>query len=181
MFNGKVSFSSKENEFLLKANSIDFFLFLRNLKIEVPQDKKIICPFYFHKSGLERTPSLYLYPDTNSFYCFGCQTGGGPADFLSALKNISKGEAIEEILSIHQEGYLPDYDSLSVSTELQNLILNFNSSIRINLSSVRDNFSKKEKIEEVIKIYDTITQKYNLNFDGYLKLIEKLNIKLQLL
>lgn len=40
----------------------------------------ISCPF--HK---EDTPSLKLYPDSNTFYCFGCGTGG---DVISLVQKI---------------------------------------------------------------------------------------------
>ena len=41
----------------------------------------ISCPFHS-----EKTPSLRIYDDTNSFYCFGsCKTGGDSIEFVSEL------------------------------------------------------------------------------------------------
>jgi len=34
-----------------------------------------LCPFH-----QERTPSFYIYADTNRFYCFGCQESGDVLD-----------------------------------------------------------------------------------------------------
>ena len=48
-----------------------------------------LCPF--HK---ERTPSFYLYPETNSFYCYGCCKGGDNLTLTMALYGISFKEAV---------------------------------------------------------------------------------------
>ena len=49
-----------------------------------------LCPFHS-----EKTPSFYVYPDTQSFYCFGCQAAGDAINFVKKINNISSGEAIK--------------------------------------------------------------------------------------
>jgi hypothetical protein len=39
-----------------------------------------LCPLHH-----ESSPSLRIYPDTNSFYCWGCDVGGSPRTFLKRL------------------------------------------------------------------------------------------------
>jgi hypothetical protein len=48
-----------------------------------------LCPFHSEKS-----PSFYIYPNTNSFYCFGCQKGGDSIDFIQLSLNCNFREAI---------------------------------------------------------------------------------------
>ena len=36
-----------------------------------------LCPFHS-----EKTPSFYVYPATQSFYCFGCQAAGDAISFV---------------------------------------------------------------------------------------------------
>ena len=49
-----------------------------------------LCPFHS-----EKTPSFYVYPDTESFYCFGCQAAGDAIGFVKKINNISTEEAIK--------------------------------------------------------------------------------------
>ena len=56
---------------------------------------RISCPFHD-----EQTPSCIIYPDTNSFHCFGCHTGGGIIEFISLQENITKAQVKERLSSI---------------------------------------------------------------------------------
>lgn len=49
-----------------------------------------LCPFHS-----EKTPSFYVYPDTQSFYCFGCGAGGSAVSFMQKIDNISYTEAVK--------------------------------------------------------------------------------------
>lgn len=48
-----------------------------------------LCPFHN-----EKTPSFYLYSETNTFYCFGCQEHGDVITLTMALYGISFKEAV---------------------------------------------------------------------------------------
>lgn len=45
----------------------------------------------------EKTPSLKLYPETNSYYCFATNTGGDVIKFVADFKKITNAEAIKLI------------------------------------------------------------------------------------
>ena len=47
-----------------------------------------------HKNR-DRTPSLKFYPETNSFYCFGCGIGGDVIELIKHFYQISTGEALK--------------------------------------------------------------------------------------
>lgn len=49
-----------------------------------------LCPFHE-----ERHPSFYIYPETNSYYCFGCHQGGNAINFVRLLYGYSFKEAVE--------------------------------------------------------------------------------------
>ena len=49
-----------------------------------------LCPFHS-----EKTPSFYVYPDTQSFYCFGCGAGGDAITFTKKINSIDYPEAVK--------------------------------------------------------------------------------------
>ncbi len=49
-----------------------------------------LCPFHS-----EKTPSFYVYPETQSFYCFGCGAGGDVIGFIKKIDSIDYVEAVK--------------------------------------------------------------------------------------
>lgn len=69
-----------------------------------------LCPFHN-----EKTPSFTVYPATQSFYCFGCGSGGDAITFLKKIENLDYLDAVKTLaqragLQMPQEGF---DDSLS--------------------------------------------------------------------
>lgn len=48
----------------------------------------------FHEEG---TPSLFLYPETSSYHCFGCQAHGDAINLLMKLENIDFKDAVRKL------------------------------------------------------------------------------------
>lgn len=53
-----------------------------------------LCPFHS-----EKTPSFVVYPETQSFYCFGCGTGGDVITFIKKINNVDYVEAVKTLAS----------------------------------------------------------------------------------
>lgn len=53
-----------------------------------------LCPF--HK---EKTPSFYIYTRNNSFYCYGCQTGGDAINLIRKLHNLNFVQAVKCLIN----------------------------------------------------------------------------------
>ena len=51
-----------------------------------------LCPFHN-----ERTPSFAVYPDTNSFFCFGCGAGGDAISFVMRMERLDYIEAVKAL------------------------------------------------------------------------------------
>ena len=70
-----------------------------------------LCPFHN-----EKTPSFTVYPDSQSFYCFGCGAGGEAIGFIRRAENLDFTEAVRYLcdksgMVMPTDGY---DDSLSV-------------------------------------------------------------------
>ena len=48
-----------------------------------------LCPFHG-----EKTPSFTVYPETASFYCFGCGAGGDAITFIKKIENLDYLDAV---------------------------------------------------------------------------------------
>ncbi len=64
-----------------------------------------LCPFHN-----EKTPSFTVYPDTRSFYCFGCGAGGDVISFVRRVDNLDYIEAVKQVaqmagMSMPEDGY----------------------------------------------------------------------------
>lgn len=64
-----------------------------------------LCPFHN-----EKTPSFTVYPDTRSFYCFGCGAGGDVISFVRRIENLDYIEAVKAVaqlagMSMPEDGY----------------------------------------------------------------------------
>ena len=58
-----------------------------------------LCPFHS-----EKTPSFTVYPDSQSFYCFGCQKGGSVFTFIQEIERL---DFVESVKLLAQRAGLP--------------------------------------------------------------------------
>lgn len=75
------------------------------------QNYFINCPFH---NG-DDTPSLCIYPQTNKWYCFGCNAGSSVYDWIMRRDNVSFGEAVEAVSRMVGEDIEQYEESESVS------------------------------------------------------------------
>lgn len=74
---------------LREANEItSAFGMYVNLK---KRGRTYVCACPFHS---EKTPSCTVFPDTQSFYCFGCGAGGDVITFIMRMENLPYPEAV---------------------------------------------------------------------------------------
>ena len=79
-----------------------------------------LCPFHG-----EKTPSFTVYPETASFYCFGCGVGGDVFTFTSLIENLDYMESIK-LLAERAGVNLPDSGYDDSMQKLKNRIYDIN-------------------------------------------------------
>ncbi|MEG1153244.1 MAG: DNA primase [Ruthenibacterium sp.] len=77
-----------------------------------------LCPFHN-----EKTPSFVVYPETQSFYCFGCGAGGDVIHFIKRINNVDYIEAVKT-LAARAGMTMPDEDDQT--GKLRSRILSIN-------------------------------------------------------
>lgn len=79
-----------------------------------------LCPFHG-----EKTPSFNLYPETSSFYCFGCGAGGDVITFIRRIENLSYIDAVK-MLADRAGMAVPDQDRNDAGAKVRMRILEAN-------------------------------------------------------
>jgi DNA primase len=177
------SFGDNYKELVEKANTVSFPDLLRYYGINIDENnRKIICPFPSHKGGREATPSFYYYPQTNTFWCFGCKIGVGCCDFVAAKERISKIKAAQKIINLFnlkiEDGINVEEASFTNPNERLEILLEFSDLVR---EFREKNRSEKDLIfiEEISSVFDKINLKHNLDNLGLKSLINKLKVKIE--
>lgn len=160
-----------------QANSVELSKLFDIFNVKLSSiSRKIKCPFPSHSGGKEHSPSFFYYPDTNSFYCFGCKRGGlssHSVEFVSFMKEINKFDAADFIISHFNHGNAIVYNKtaqISKHIEFSDAVFNFRE------------IYKDEKsflfIEEISKAYDILNDKYVLNDEALDTMIKLLKAKI---
>ena len=77
-----------------------------------------LCPFH-----TEKTPSFVVYPETQSFYCFGCGAGG---DVITFIKKISNLEYVEDVKLLASRVGMPMPNEEDKAGEMRRKVLAIN-------------------------------------------------------
>lgn len=74
---------------------VDIYKILDHYGLEVTSNNKVCCPFHN-----ERTPSLSIYNEGTSFYCFGCGVSGDGISFVMEHDSIPFKQAVDKVEAI---------------------------------------------------------------------------------
>src|SRR5699024_705456 len=77
-----------------------------------------LCPFHN-----EKTPSFYVYPETQSFYCFGCGAGGDVITFVKKINALSYPEAVKMLAA---RAWMPQPEERDGTGRMRSRILSMN-------------------------------------------------------
>ena len=158
------------------ANLLDI-LHTHNINIDT-YSRKACCPFSFHKGGNERSGSFYYYPDTNSFYCFGCKAGGGPVEFVTAFDNYETNK-YNAALSIINNYQINTSNINERSINHYRIYLEFSHLVRDFIIQHRDDSKALDYAEYVSSAFDEIRNRRVLDPGGLNMLYINLKKKLE--
>lgn len=122
---------------------------------------KILCPFHS-----EDTPSLVVYLDSNSYFCFGCSVGGNCIDFVMAIQKKTFKQVLDEYAEGHDFSSANYYidksikgskkEELDLKTYIKNTKYHVNIYLRDYLAKHPD---KKDKIHDCYNKLDDFFEK----------------------
>lgn len=174
------AFAGKDyyQELISKANTVPIIRLFRLYGIRLDDhNKKTTCPFKSHKGGRERTGSFYYYPETNSFYCFGCKIGGQHAhgcELVAAMDGITKVQAAYKILQLFESDVDEDniYNPQDFEERLK-IMMEFSATVR----EFHQTYPSPEAgvyVEVACKKFDALNLKHKLDNEALRRIVEQL-------
>lgn len=164
-----------------QANTIPLIRLFKLYHLRVDDHYKMICPFKSHKGGRETTASFKFYPETNSFYCYGCGTGHKHAhgcEFMAAMEGISRDKAASKILKLF--GDEVDEDKILEmpnTSEMIDIMMDFANTVR----EFRHTYSDEKSyqfIEKLCWVYDRHNLNHHHNNEALRQIVEQLKNKI---
>lgn len=116
-----------------------------------------LCPFH-----TEDTPSFYIFPETQTYHCFGCGAHGDVINFIKEYENLNFMEALKKAASL--AGIKLD---LNIKSKPKEIELN-ESYLRITHEKLL-NLKKNHKVWEFLKrrnIDENIVKEFELGFSS---------------
>lgn len=143
------------------------------------QNRKVVCPFPHHKGGKESTPSFLYYPNTNTFHCFGCNSGSSVVDFVALMNNINKSEAALKIIESCGSDITEHELSDSSFHERSAILFEFSDFIRSYIENYSSNLEFFSFIEKHLMAFDKSNEKYVLDDEALKFIIEKIKKRIE--
>ena len=104
---------------------------------------KGLCPFHH-----EKTPSLVVYEDNQTFHCFGCKTHGDIIDYVANRNSLTKMQAIQYLANENNfeldiEGNKEDFAKQKRLSELLTMVDEY---FKYNFKCLEENHPAKQQI-----------------------------------
>ena len=131
-----------------------------------------------HKGGRERSGSFNYYHETNSYFCWGCKSGGKSAHschFIAAYEGISISNAATKILDIFKDdgGEIGEYTEAIDFDEQQTIMLDFSEAVR-NFNQTYVDEKAKVYIEAACQKFDDLYARYKPDNQALLEIVSNL-------
>jgi hypothetical protein len=163
-------------DLIRRANSVPITRLFKYYRLRVDEiNRKIICPIPSHSGGRENSASFHYYPQTNTFWCFGCKTGVGCCELVAAMEGISKAKAAFKIIDlfngdVSDEGFISREDF----SEKLEVMLDFSACVReFRLDHIDE--ESQSFIDHICSVYDDLNLKHKtLNNEALRRIVEEL-------
>ena len=158
-----------------QANSIPIIKVLKHYRIKVDDyNRRTTCPFKSHKGGHESNPSFWYYPETNTFFCYGCRIGAQACNFVAEMDRCTRLQAAYKILEMF--GSDVDQNNIYNPQDFQErlkIMMDFSNTVRLVFQTYQTP-EARIYVEQACQKYDEMSLKYKLDNEELQRIVEKL-------